>query len=539
MAGDFQTKSFLIIDDFADMRSAIRNLLRSLGADRIDQARDGLDAIKQLSSKPYDVVLCDYNLGPGKDGQQVLEEARHCHLIGVDTIFIMITAENARDMVMSAIEYAPDSYLAKPFTKELLKTRLTKLFALKANLSSVNKALVVKNYGAAITELDQLIATKPKNLSELVKNKTEILLEAKRYDEARQILEEILAARELHWARLSLGKILFWKKQYTAAQEVFEQLIALDANMVAARDWLAKTQTALQRLPEAENTLRDAVRLSPRGLARQRLLGELALSNGSHEEAEQAFVRAVALAKHSVLNHPSLFAGLAKSKAANGKYTDASRIIGEIGKVFAKAPEATFYAATATVFVKQHKGDLQGAAQALKEAEQGMHEIADGQRSSSLMLEMVKTYAQLGEQEKAAALLHQTIADNHDEDEILMDVEMVCREAKLDYDAKTAIHEIRKSIVKTNNTGVQLIKDGQFEDAIRLLGQAAEEMPGNKTINLNAAKAIIMKMEKLGATTEDISTVRHYVERIQGLDAYDWRLNDVITRLRQLASRAS
>ncbi len=539
MADDFQTKSFLIIDDFADMRSAIKNLLRSLGANHLDQARDGQDAIKQLSSKSFDVVLCDYNLGPGKDGQQVLEEARHRQLIGLDTIFVMITAENAREMVMSAIEYAPDSYLAKPFTKELLKTRLIKLFALKTNLSGVNKALRVEDYGAALQELDRLISAKPKNLSELIKHKTEILLTAKRYDEAKQIIEEILAVREQHWARLELGKILFCQKQYAPAQEVFEHLIALDTNMVAARDWLAKTQAALQRFPEAENTLREAAKLSPRGLTRQRLLGELALNNGHHEEAEQAFGRAVVLAKHSVLNHPSLFAGLAKSKSANGGHADALRVVNEMSRIFADEPETGLYAATTTAIVKQHQSDVAGATRALQEAEQSLLEITETSRSPSLLLEMAKTYGQLGEREKATEIMRQAIANNHDEEESLAEIVQVCQATKLDFDAKSAIQEIQKSVVKTNNEGVRLIKAGQFDAAISLFSGAARDMANNKTVNLNAAKAIVMKMEKLGATTQDITAVRHYIERIQRLAPHDWRLNDVISRLRRIASEAS
>ncbi|MBK1723347.1 tetratricopeptide repeat protein [Thiocystis violacea] len=539
MANDFSDKSFLIIDDFADMRSAIRNLLRSLGVVKLEQARDGQDAMTQLAHKSFDVVLCDYNLGPGKDGQQVLEEARYRQLLGVDSLFIMITAENTREMVMSAIEYSPDSYLAKPFTKELLKTRLTKLFALKANLSQVNKALLTKSYGAALKALDGLIEAKPKNLSELIRTKTEILLTAKRYDEAKALFEEVLNARELPWARLGLGKVLFWQKKYAQAQEVFEHLLTLDTNMVAAYDWLAKTQTALQHFAEAEEILKNAARLSPRGLSRQQLLGTLALSNGNSEEAEHAFGRAVALAKHSALNHPSLFAGLAKAKSANGKHVEALKVIGEMVKTFAAEQEAKLYAATATAFVKKGLGDMEGATEALRAAEESMRQMAGTGRPTSLMLEMAKTYAQLGEQDKATALIHEAIANNHDEDELLMEVVQVCREAELDYDAETAIREIQKAVVKTNNDGVRLIRQGQFDDAIQLLSGAADEMPANKTINLNAAKAIIMKMEKLGATREDISAVRYLVERVRGLDPNDWRLGDVIARLRHLAATAS
>ena len=75
MGVDLSSKTYLVIDDLADMRSMIRSMLVAYGVTNIDMAGNGKDAIKSLSKTQYDVVLCDYNLGEGKDGQQVLEEA--------------------------------------------------------------------------------------------------------------------------------------------------------------------------------------------------------------------------------------------------------------------------------------------------------------------------------------------------------------------------------------------------------------------------------------------------------------------------------
>lgn len=537
MADRFFEKNYLVIDDFADMRAAIRSILASLGVTRVQQARDGRDAIEKMEQARYDVILCDYNLGPGKDGQQVLEEARHRQLIGVDTIFIMITAENTREMVMGAVEYAPDSYLAKPFTKELLRTRLEKLFERKADLNKVNKALMRKDYSGAIGEIDTLIAANPKNLSDLLKLKADTCQTANRYDEALAIYEQVLAVREIPWARLGVGKILFAKKQYADAQDTFAQLIAQDPNLILAYDWLAKTQTALQQFAAAESTLRDAAALSPRGLKRQQLLGEIALNNGNSEGAETAFARAVALAKHSVLNHPSLFAGLAKSKSANNKHKEALTIVGDMGRAFANQPDAGFYAASATAVIKGNQGDTQGALEAMQSAEAAMASLGEQSLSSKLALEMASTYARLGEKDKATQLLHTAIANNHDESEFLAEIVQVCRAAELDYDAETAIRNIQQRVIKTNNAGVKLIKQGEFDAAIQLLSEAADEMPGNKTINLNAAKAIIMKMEKLGATADDIQAFRRFLERVQTTAPDDWRLVDVLSRLKQINPR--
>jgi CheY-like chemotaxis protein/Flp pilus assembly protein TadD len=537
MADAFASKNFLVVDDFADMRSAIKGILSSLGVTRVDQARNGSEAIAKMQNKRFDVILCDYNLGPGKDGQQVLEEARHRQLIGVDTIFIMITAENTREMVMGAVEYAPDSYLSKPFTKDLLQTRLAKLFERKAHLTVVNQALMAKDVSAAIRALDTLITNKPRNLGELLKLKSEICIDANRLDEAMTTLEQVLAIREMPWARFGIGKIQFMRKQFDQALETFRQLIEQDSNFIGAYDWLAKTQTAQRHFTEAEETLRTAVRLSPRGIRRQHTLGDLALNNGHPEIAEAAYEHAVGLSKHSVLNHPSMFAGLAKSKSANAKHDEALKVADQIHKVFPDQQEAAFYAASTNALIKTRKGDQAGAAAALAEAEEVLARLNETAHSSEHAIEMAKTYAGLGRADKAAAMLRQTIANNHDDDEILTQIVHLCQESGLQYDAETAIREVQRDLVKTNNEGVRLIKQGEFEAAIRLLSQAADEMPGNKTISLNAAKAIIMYMERQGITNDDLQRVRRYIDRVQTLAPDDWRLGDVIARLRKLTTK--
>lgn len=530
---DFSSKTYLVVDDFADMRAMIRNMLASLGATRLDQARDGKEAIALMEQKHYDVVLCDYNLGPGKDGQQVLEEARRRSLIGVDSIFIMVTAENTREMVMGAVEYAPDNYLTKPFSKDLIKSRLIKLFERKADLAAVNRALTARDYIGAINELDRLIAARPRNLAELLRLKADLCLSANRLDEAQAIYDQVLQKRDLNWAHLGKGRVFFQRKQYGEAHEVFVHLVELDPNYVAAYDWLARTQVAEEAFAEAEQTLKKAVRLSPRHVERQQRLGDLALDNGDGETAEAALTRAVNLAKHSVLNHPALHASLAKAKSANGKHDEALKVAANIASTFAEDPEAAVYQASAAATIHANKGDREAAAKALQEAEAALADAPE--LSAALALEMARVCARLGETERATGFLHRAIANNHDDHEFLAEVMRVSHEGGLAEKTDLAIRGIQQEIIKTNNTGVRLIREGDYEAAVALLRQAADEMPGNKTINLNAAKACIIKMENLGVTSEDVQQVRRCIERVEKSAPDDWRLADVKTRLREIA----
>ncbi|WP_328985253.1 response regulator [Thiorhodovibrio winogradskyi] len=525
-----------MVDDFADMRSVLRGILRSLGVTNFDLAATGNEALAILQKRRPDIILCDYNLGEGKDGQQILEEARELGLIGVDTIYVMLTAENTREMVMAAIEYVPDSYLTKPFTSELLRTRLEKLLQQKAQLSGVNQALTAKDYTKAINEINTLLANEPKNRLELLKIKAEALISSNQLEDALKVYQSVLNDRDIRWARLGSGRVQLLRKNYTQAESTLRALISADRNMIQAYDVLANTLMAQGRVEESEKVLEQAAQLSPRGLKRQIKLGKVALNIGNTETAEKAFGRAVNLAKYSRYNHPSIHSGLAKSLTANGRHTEAIKVVSELGRNFSDHEEVEFFQATADAMIKANQGKLKEAAAALAIAEKAMEE-ASGAQASELGLEMVKAYVKIGRQDKAEAMLQSSIANNHDDDAFLAQVKQVCKSAGMAEAADKSIQKVQAEIIKVNNAGVRMIKQGEYDAAIKLLRKAADEMPGNKTLNLNVAKAIIMKIEQKGAQAEDIRLVRGYVEHVRAAAPDDWRLTDISARLQRLMTR--
>lgn len=535
LANPFNGLKYLIVDDYADMRSMVKAIFQALGvpAEDIGMTRNGEEAIELMTENHYDVVLCDYNLGPGKDGQQVLEEARQRGLLGLHSIFIMITAESTRDMVMGVVEYEPDNYLSKPFNKDLLRVRMTKLFDRKRSLQPVNEALTRNNYSKALDLLNKLIAGRPKYLPDLLRIKADISISAGRYDDALNIYDKALAAREMTWAKMGKAKVLFSKKQYGDARAIFQELIEQHPNLVAAFDWLARIQVIEGRTKEAEQTLAQAIALSPKAVRRQHELGDLALQNGNIDSAEKAFGKAIRFGRHSVFNHPSTYSGLAKSKSANDKHDEAEKIVQDIGKNFDNSAEAQFYQAASKAIIRQNQGDEAGAISELMVAEQFMNQIDHG-ATGALGLEMAQVCTQLGQQEKAADLLQSVVANNHDDDVLLGTVGMIFKDAGLHESPEKIIERIRKDVFIKNNRGVKLIREGNLDAAIELLHDAAEELSSNKTINLNAAKAFIMKMEAHGSTAADIRQVSQYMERVKKIAPDDWRLASLLPRMQRL-----
>lgn len=112
----------LIVDDYKTMLRIIRNLLKQLGFNNVDEATDGSMALQMLRVGNYGLVISDWNMEP-MTGLQLLREVRaDAKLKSVP--FIMVTAESKSENVIAAKEAGVSNYIVKPFNAETLKTKM-------------------------------------------------------------------------------------------------------------------------------------------------------------------------------------------------------------------------------------------------------------------------------------------------------------------------------------------------------------------------------------------------------------------------------
>ncbi|RME35395.1 MAG: response regulator, partial [Gammaproteobacteria bacterium] len=334
MPWSLKGKKVLIVDDYAEMRSLVHDMLKGFVPDRVVTANSGEQAIERMEQERFDLVLCDYNLGPGKDGQQVLEEARGRALLPGHAVFVMITAENTSEMVMGAIEHLPDDYIAKPFNRTLLASRVRRLMNVREGLGRIHELLERERPEQALKVCEAQLREGSGNRSELVKLKGRILMRLGRYQEAVDYHRALLREREFPWASLALGEALFNLRDYAAAQEVFTALIRDNPANVLAHDWLARTLERLGRTEEAIRVVQEALERSPRSLQRQRLLARLACAEGDHELAESAWRGALKVGTHSWYRRPDDFGGLARTLVRRGDPDSAAEVIGRMERAF-------------------------------------------------------------------------------------------------------------------------------------------------------------------------------------------------------------
>ncbi len=115
----------LVVDDFPTMRRIVKNLLKQLGFENIDEAENGEDALRKLKSTEYGLVVSDWNM-PVMEGIELLKNVRSDPQLK-DIAFLMVTAEAEKEKVIEAIKAGVDNYIVKPFTGEVLKEKLEKI----------------------------------------------------------------------------------------------------------------------------------------------------------------------------------------------------------------------------------------------------------------------------------------------------------------------------------------------------------------------------------------------------------------------------
>ena len=117
----------LVVDDYNTMIRIIRNLLKQLGFEDIDDASDGSAALAKMQDKKYGLVISDWNMEP-MTGYELLKEVRADPGLN-KTPFIMVTAESKTENVIAAKKAGVNNYIVKPFNAQTLKTKIEAVFA--------------------------------------------------------------------------------------------------------------------------------------------------------------------------------------------------------------------------------------------------------------------------------------------------------------------------------------------------------------------------------------------------------------------------
>ena len=125
-----QKPSILLVEDEEHLHEALKLNLEMDGY-MVDSAYDGGEALKQIQSAHYDLIILDIML-PSLDGFSITERMR---LNNNQTPILILSAKNTSANRVQGLKLGADDYLTKPFNLEELLLRVAKLIQKQAQQS--------------------------------------------------------------------------------------------------------------------------------------------------------------------------------------------------------------------------------------------------------------------------------------------------------------------------------------------------------------------------------------------------------------------
>lgn len=510
----------LVVDDFQGMRTVLRDLVRAMGVQRVDTAANGKDALQKLRASRYDVVVCDFNLGPGLDGQQVLDEARLHDYIGLSTIWVMVTAEKTAEMVTGVAEAKPDEYLLKPINQGVLQGRLERLLVKKQVLRSVEEAMRAKDYATALQHCDALLAGAGAKPADLLRIKSELLLKLGDYPAAKALFDSVLAVRDIPWARTGLGRLHFYQGQYELARGVFWQVLEDNPMYIEASDWQARTLQAMDEPHEAQQVLMDAARRSPNVVRRQKELGEIAYRNGELEVARAAFERTVKISEFSTNKQPDAYVALARVMSDGQQGDAALKWLQHTLKVFKDNADVALQVAAVQSVVHRQAGRQEAAEKAMEQALalQGRRQGRTSTSSPRTTLELANSLLTMDRKSEAVDLLCKLVKTHHEDNQLSQQAQLLFERAGMGEQGRALMSEARAELININNQGVMLGRQGQFAEGARLLRLALQDLPGNEVMLLNLCGLLIAQLRTEGSNDALLGETLGLLRRVRELN---------------------
>lgn len=496
----FGKLAYLVIDDFENFRLSMRHMLRSCGANNIELVSSAKPAVQYCTYNHVDVVLCDYNLGEGRNGQHILEELRHKKLLKRSSLFLMVTSETSREMVMGARENQPDAYLTKPINRSMLAERLGSLISQRTALLPINRAIDRENYPEAISLCVTALARVPRYKTWLMKTLGELYFLLGDLSHAIKVYDEVLSQRELSWARLGRSKALLANHRYDEAVQGLRQLIANHPDYVEAYDLLAEGFERQNRPGQAQKVLERAVSYSPHAVLRQKHLAELAESNQDMETAAQAWRQTVSLGALSIHDSANHYLSLSHTlcdlsdgitnKKGKGLAKEAFSALDSLETRFPDNDILELRSQIIQCRIHAGQEQVQEAAAILD----GIRQRLKNTRSLGLetALDYAKTLYRLGHGSEAKTLLGELSEHFGENPEVIKKIESLLDEP---VSFRTKIKARR-----LNREGIAAFESGNLKEAGSIFTRALEMIPNHPALNLNQVQVL---MKEYGATVEN------------------------------------
>ncbi len=126
---DISQVNVLIVEDNLHFRTLMRTILKALGVETVEEARDGAEAMEVLASFDADMAIIDWKMD-GVDGVECVRRIRH----GEDNVdkflpIIMVTGYTDETLANEARNAGVNDFLSKPISAKSLLSRINSVIS--------------------------------------------------------------------------------------------------------------------------------------------------------------------------------------------------------------------------------------------------------------------------------------------------------------------------------------------------------------------------------------------------------------------------
>ncbi|TCI03328.1 response regulator [Corallincola luteus] len=493
----------LVVDDQRSFQVMLKGMLNNIGFNNIEMCETGEQACKYCDDRPFQLLLVDYNLGVNKkNGRQLLEELRGKGLITTEAIFIIVTGENSRAMVLGALENQPDDYIMKPFSQRQLSSRIERAHQKRQAMQSVLQPLNDKNYPEAIAACHTLIAAGSKYSNHCKNLLAELYCKVGQYEKSEQFLKALLAERDITWAKVALAKAHMGLKRYDVAIQTLEELLTQHPLLLDAHDLKAQCQYMLDQPEQALQSLQDAAEISPHSIERQQHIARLSREVELSELTQNTYQTIYELSKRSLhhnvehlLNYVrSTFEAAESAEEATRRHKYQHEAMNALFRarhdnLYGNFDFATFEG-LCQAKLEAAKGELIKAKKSYYNALKGLVEQGKDKLPIEFSGEGLITLCQIGEFEEMQHLAERMQKSTN--------LGTYARDALQSYQADDAQHERVAQFRQCHQDGSRYYEQGNYDAAVRAFRTALSLAPTNTGAALNMIQSLLQlcKAEK-------------------------------------------
>jgi len=481
----------LIVDDFESFRITLSKMLQEFGIGAVDSVSSSSDALRHCNAKVYDIILCDQNLGKGKTGQQILEVLRHTPNLNSDSLFVLVSAESNKSIIMAAYDYEPDAYLTKPITGQTLGQRLERLFKQRLALAPIYKALKENQLQLAADLCEAEIQSANRYSGPCQKILGRVLLQLGQFEKAENLYRNILDVRQLDWAMLGMAQTKKLQGDSLSAQQWLEDIIQFNPLCLKAYDLLAEILAERADYHGQQKVVQQAVDISPLSILRQQALGDIGFKNNDLLTAASAYRKAVKLGENSyhddVKFHENFaHAGIQLAKLDKNLAVpflrDALKVVADIPNRFGKTNTSKISSYLLESQVLVVSGEERRAAESLSSA-QKMMGSNESDVDLTLNIELVRALRELGNKEESEKIVAGLLEQYVDDEEQLQKIDCLLDEP---CSAKN-----KALVAQINKNGIAFYESKDFSRAVDCFTSALHDFPQHIGLRLNLVQALM------------------------------------------------